>query len=427
MRRVLLVTSSYAPVTIADMHRVRHLAWDLYKLGWDAEILVPGLEFQRPDCFEPESAPLFNPEVECHEVTPRDFKLFSLLNVRSIGWRALRPMADRGAELLRRKSYDLIYISTANFNLFCLGRWWSREFNIPYVLDYHDPWVRDQIDYSTTSNPLKRWLSAKLSGVMESYALKGAAGVVSVSPVYLDELRQRYGNLRCLQADRSAFIPFAAREADLQPTGQSIEPANGKAEIIYVGAGGAIMAKSFSAICAAVAEVRRTEPELVENLKIRLLGTYAFWKDGESKPLQEIAAGFGLADIVEEIPPRITYLKALEYVQRSNGLLLLGVNDKGYVPSKLFTYALSGKPLLACFHAGSPSAQLFQQMPGIGRLLTFGQVDVSPTVDAVTNVRDFLLEVGRGQQFDRKALIKSHLSPAMAKTHVELFERICNE
>lgn len=58
------MTSSYLPVTIADMNRVRHLAWDLQKLGWAAEILVPGLEFQRPDCFKPESISSFNSDYQ---------------------------------------------------------------------------------------------------------------------------------------------------------------------------------------------------------------------------------------------------------------------------------------------------------------------------------------------------------------------------
>ena len=39
MRRVLIVTSSYAPTMIADMQRVRQLAWELPKLDWEVEVL----------------------------------------------------------------------------------------------------------------------------------------------------------------------------------------------------------------------------------------------------------------------------------------------------------------------------------------------------------------------------------------------------
>ena len=42
-RRVLLVTSSYAPTMIADMQRARQLAWQLPEAGWQVEILCPGI------------------------------------------------------------------------------------------------------------------------------------------------------------------------------------------------------------------------------------------------------------------------------------------------------------------------------------------------------------------------------------------------
>ena len=410
---------------MADMHRVRHLAWELPKQGWEVEVLAPNAEFQSSEYQEPGSEPLFNPEVPCHEVAPRDFWFFHLFNMRSIGWRALRPMAIAGVKLLKDHRFDLIYISTANFNLFCLGRWWGRQFNIPYVLDYHDPWVRDRVDYRTTPNRLKRWAAAVLSRWMEPHALKNAAGIVAVSPVYIEELRQRYGALNCLQTSRCEVIPFAASEVDLVATKATADTQTGSIEIVYTGAGGSIMAKSFLTICTALADVRRTDPVLFARLKIHLFGTSPYWREGDGKPLQEIANSCGLADIVREIPPRITYLKAMELVQQSDGLLILGVDDQGYMPSKLFSYLLSGKPLLACFCANSPPVDLFRHMPRLGHLMTFDpQSGVQPSGAAET-MRRFLAEAARREYFERRKLIADYLAPAMAQRHVALFERIC--
>jgi glycosyltransferase involved in cell wall biosynthesis len=426
MKRVLLVTSSYAPTMIADMHRVRHLAWELPKLGWETEVLFPGAQFQRSEYLEPDSLPLFNPATPCHEVAPDDLWFFRPLKIRSIGWRALRPLGAAGDELMKRRRFDLVYISSANFPLFCLGRRWARQFNVPYVLDYHDPWVRDRLNYSTTNHKLKVFVVAKLSRWMERYAIRGAAGIVSVSPVYLEELCRRYGQLECLRPDRCELIPFAAREEDLIAIDSSIESSTAsQSEIVYVGAGGSIMAKSFTAICSALAELRKTEPSVVAPLKIRLFGTYAYWKDGDPKPLQDIATRFGLGDLVEELPPRIGYLKAMELVRRCHGLLILGVDDPGYVPSKLFMYALSGKPLLASFRADAPSVRLIAEKPGLGHLLTFKD-GVSPP-DAVSVVREFVREVRDRRQFDRRTEIADNLALTMARRHVRLFERICSE
>src|SRR5207249_2773993 len=125
-----------------------------------------------------DAAALFNPQTTCHEVAPRVAWLFRQLNMHSVGWRALWPLRSKGRELLRRKSFDIIYITTGNFPLFCLGPSWAKEFDVPYVLDYHDPWIRNGIQYSTTEHTLKLKINRSFSKWMESYAVTHAAGVV---------------------------------------------------------------------------------------------------------------------------------------------------------------------------------------------------------------------------------------------------------
>ena len=55
MPRVLIVTSTYAPAMIADMHRARQLAWELPKLGWQVEILTPDVSYQPASCRDDDS------------------------------------------------------------------------------------------------------------------------------------------------------------------------------------------------------------------------------------------------------------------------------------------------------------------------------------------------------------------------------------
>ena len=410
---------------IADMHRVRHLAWELPRCGWECEVLAPGESFQRPQHLEPESHRLFNPAVPYHAVPPRAAWLFRVLQVRSIGWRAWQPLACAGAALLRQRRFDLVYISTANFNLFCLGRAWARRFGVPYVLDYHDPWVRDRVDYRTNRHPWKLWVNAQLARWLERRALTGAAGVVAVSPVYLEELRRRYGAMPALRPERCAAIPFAGSEVDFSTPQSSAGESDGPLDILYVGAGGAIMAKSFSTICATVARVAADQPQLLAGIKLRLLGTHGDWRPGDPKPLEAIAARHGLGTAIEEAPMRVSYQKANDLIRCSAGLLVLGVDDVAYMPSKLFNFALSGKPLLGCFAAGSPPAQLFAQTPDLGHLLTFGADEPAATTAGLAAVTAFLTEVQARRQFDRRALLEPHLAPAMARRHAALFERVC--
>src|SRR5262245_3538525 len=123
-RRVLLVTSSYAPAITADMHRARHLAWEMPALGWEAEVLYPNSHFQRSDSVEPAWERMFSSKTSRHEVAPRAAWLFRLFGMRSAGWRAFWPLYERGSELLSERRFDLVYITTTHFELFCLGRKW---------------------------------------------------------------------------------------------------------------------------------------------------------------------------------------------------------------------------------------------------------------------------------------------------------------
>jgi len=139
--------------------------------------------------------------------------LLRLLKIRAIGWRAFRPLYRKGLELLKRGHFDLIYISTAQFNLFCLGRLWWRRTGVPYVLDFHDPWVRRD-RYRTTRSSWKRGIDRVLSRFLESFAVHKAAGIVSVSPNYLERLQSRYPNATALQNGRTMVVPFAAVELE---------------------------------------------------------------------------------------------------------------------------------------------------------------------------------------------------------------------
>lgn len=422
-RRVLIVTSAFPPTMLADMHRARILSYELPKAGWGVDILAPSVQFQRSVWVEPDSNSLMPNGVPVHEALPCCGRLFSWLGMHSVGWRAFWPMYRLGCQLLAKQRIDVIYITTAQFSLFCLGRLWARKFKIPYIVDYHDPWVRDQLNYTTTKHWLKLRIGATLSRWMEESVIRSAAGVVSVSPVYVDELRLRYGHAKCLTAERCEVIPFGGSDNDFQAVNPPPAPSNSaQREIVYVGAGGPIMARSFTAFCKSLSAVRQTDPALVATLKIRLFGTYSYWKEGDSKPLQDIASRFGLADVIEEIPPRISYIQAMERVQRSDGLLVLGVDDAGYIPSKLFTYALSSKPLLASFRTDSAARGYFTTMPGLGHLLEFKEETTS--TEAVNTMRSFLDEVKRRKKFDRRQLIAQYLAPGMAQKHAALFNRI---
>jgi hypothetical protein len=162
--------------------------------------------------------------------------------------------------------------------------------------------------------------------------------------------------------------------------------------------------------------------KLCEGIRIELYGTTLGWKPGEARGLADIAAKWGIDDLVREEPGRLSYRRSLELLLQSDGALIFGVEDAGYMPSKLFSYALSGRPLLATLHREGPAFSMFQSIPDLGHALWIGQNDDMPLEEAMNVLETFLHEVVARRIFDRGISITPYLAPAMARRHVELFE-----
>ena len=426
MPRVLLVTNALPPAMLADCQRARMLAYSLAEVGWEVELLAPNVDFQIPIYLDTKATELRPHGILIHEVPPGNDWLLRRIGMRSMAWRALWPLYQQGCIVLLEKKFDLIYISTAQFNFFCLGALWERRLNVPYILDFHDPWFRESSIYQTSARNWKYYVSAKLAKYLERFALKAAAGLVAVSPVYLEQLRGRYPKFRCVQSETSSAIPFGVAERDFDVSkALADQPEVGNPtvlNIVYVGAGRSIMAKSFQRICQGLVRLKQREPDLLNKIRIRLFGTYAYWVPSDPKELQALAEAEGVGECVEELPARIGYVEALALALRADGLLVLGVDDPAYMPSKLFLYAMSGKPLLACMHVDSQVNDYFDHFPEIGSLIHFsGPSETEAAEDA--RLLEFVRQVAVRQEFSRETIRDEFSASTMALRHVELFER----
>jgi hypothetical protein len=161
---------------------------------------------------------------------------------------------------------------------------------------------------------------------------------------------------------------------------------------------------------------------LCEGIRVELFGTMLGWQPSEARHLADIATKWGIDDLVREEPGRLSYRRSLEVLLQSNGVLIFGVEDAGYMPSKLFNYALSGKPLLAIVHREGPAFSIFQNISGLGHALWIGEKDDMPLEEAMNVLETFLREVVARKIFDRGTSIAPYLATAMARRHVELFE-----
>jgi glycosyltransferase involved in cell wall biosynthesis len=426
-KTVLIVTSCYAPAMTADMQRARLLAWELLAFGWDVQVLAPDMNYQHPSVLEPDSEIFFHAGTPVHYVPPLGPALWNLIRSSTIGWRALWPLNMAAKILFSRRCIDLVYISTTQFNLFLLGWWWRIRYGWPYVLDIQDPIYREYPGYYGGTGPgLKRIVNLWLHKHIEALTTGHASGLVSVSFKYIETFRGRYSHLRpeWLQQGRHVVIPFAADERSLLEVkaklGSRAPRRDALRRIVYVGVGGPVMRKSFATFCHAIRMLagRQEIPNIP--FRIELYGTMFGWREGDRNDLLEIARESGVGNLVSEYPGRVTYHRSLELLLEADGALVLGVDDEGYMPSKLYTYALSGKPLLGIFRRSSAAHNAFIDEPRLGHLLSFGSNGVSDDV-GIESVKLFLDEVAAHASFDRRTVVTNHLSVAMAAQHARLF------
>jgi hypothetical protein len=349
------------------------------EFGWEPSVLavdprwVAGPHDSGP-------APALPADVAVHRCSALPARLTRLAGFGSLGPRAWLHLRGAGSQWLRRERFDLVFFSTAQFLTFTLGAGWKRKFGVPFVIDVQDPWRTDYYERPGAPPPpggwkyrFARWQAAHF----EEPAFQPAAGFVSVSENYLEQLRVHYP---WFATKPSVVIPFGVSGADFARVqgDASIAPAfrrePGCAHLVSVGAAGSIMSGSLHALFAALRAFRDEQPALAARLRLHFIGT-SYAPAAQATPtVKPIAEAHGVGDLVIERPARIGYPESLKTMLAADALLLLGSDDPDYTPSKIAPYFLADRPVLAFAPAGSAAEA---RLTG----LNFARVVSLPTAD----------------------------------------------
>jgi hypothetical protein len=369
MKRVLIVSPHFPPVSAADMHRVRMLLPFFEANGWQPEVLAVD-----PDDIAQPLDPLLEaglpPGLKVHRVGIPSRGWSRLPGLGTLGLRCLPALARAGDALLARGDFDLVYFSTTAFEVHVLGPRWRRRHGVPFAMDYQDAWVSDYYrDNPAAPVPGGRWkyrLASALHRQMEPRVLRDCAGITSVSPAYPRQLAQRYPEAMAAMPTLVQGFPGAARDFDRLPhptAGEApFDPADGAVHWVYVGRGGADMQHALRAFFRALRE--GADPALLRVLRLHFIGTsYAAAGTG-ARTVAPIAAEFGLDDIVRESPDRISYTLTLWCLRNAHALIVPGSDDPAYTASKIYPYLLARRPMLAVFHRDSSVVDLVARTGG---------------------------------------------------------------
>ncbi len=376
MRRVLIVSPHFPPVNAPDLQRVRQCLPHLADSGWVAEVLaVDPRDVAAPQ--DPLLCEALPGSVPVHLVRALPLRLCRLLGLGSLGPRARGALRRAGERLLRERRFDLVFFSTTQFIVLTLGAEWKRRFNVPYAVDWQDPWLTDYYERPGAPRPPGGWkyrFVRRQARLHEGPCLQAAAGLVSTSPDYLEQLARRYP---WFGQKPSTVIPFGVEPADFDLAGRAAQPAfarrDGVRHIVYVGAVGPIMRPALELLFAGLNKLLADEPARRACLRLHFIGT-SYAPEGQAAPsVEPLAAEHGVADLVEEQTGRAGHFTALKTMLSADALLLLGSADEGYAPSKIATLAFCGKPVLALIPGGGQLEQTLQRL-GFARIARFAQV-----------------------------------------------------
>jgi hypothetical protein len=300
-------------------------------------------------------------------------------------------LARVGADIIRRERPDLVFFSTTSFLLFPLGRLWRAMFGVPYVLDYQDPWLNDYSGeqtglYATRKYRVTQWLA----GVLEPLTLRRVAGIVAVSPAYIESLRKRY---RWLDGRPSLVLPFGGAERDFELAKASLagwknpiyDPADGNIHVVYAGRGGSDMGPALRALFTAFRRAIDADAKF-RRVRFHFVGT-SYAADRAEQTVEPIARECGVESFVEERTDRFPYIDTLRLLCSADALLIVGSDDRGYNASKLYPTLLAGRPLMAILHEESPATAILREKSGVW-LSTFRSSDDATVVDALTTQLD---------------------------------------
>lgn len=242
---------------------------------------------------------------------------------RQAGW---RPFALNAAqELFESWTPDLVYATCPPHSVAPIAREVAALAKAPFVVEFRDRWALD----AYSNHP--EWRQ-KLDRRQEASTLADAAGIVTVSPLWADIYKTRYG------AERIAIAMNGFDPVDY-PVEMDVAPAlcKDRIELLFAGAlypGRRDPRTIFEAIALLGDDAKRVQ--------VTMLGK-------DLGPATAMAKEAGIADCLKILPPE-PHAAIVKRQYAADALLMLQWNDArdaGTVPGKLFECIGARRPIIA--------------------------------------------------------------------------------
>ena len=363
-------------------------------------------------------------DIEVHRIKAWPEHLTRKVGVGSLSLRSYYHFKKAGSKLLRERRFDLVFFSTTLFHVCALGRYWQKKFSVPFVIDMQDPWRNDFfLSKPKQQRPPKFWLSHTINKKMEAYTMPHAAGLMSVSQAYIDNLKSRYEQL---QNKPSLLLPFGVSAQDFHLVKKkNISPqvlAGNKINVLYMGA----INKFFLPLIKAFFIAFKNEVQNKDDYHFYFIGTnYA--PSINKKPVEKIARDLKLEHLITEVPQRIPYFSALSTLMHADILFIPASSDADYNASKVYNNIFSGKPIFSIFNEKSLVKEAINETAS-GIVVSVSELDTQE--ELVRKIQaampDFQqLHLNKGQL--KEDSLKKYLAHTMAEQQVRFFDKVVSQ
>lgn len=351
----MIIYPHWPPSNLAGVHRPRLIANFLHEFSWKPIVLtVNERHYEEPLDYDINQTVRKEVEVIKADAWP----VISLFGKRILGDIAIRSFYSlyrKALAIIRTSKIDFIWIPIPSWYTALLGRLLYQKTQIPYGIDYIDPWVSKLSPYDKIGS--RAWISNQIAKILEPYAVKNASLITGVSTAYyLDVLARNFTS----RPIKHVGMPYGFDPGDHQielagldcpwPEDGSVEP--------YVYAG-AFLPQShlfISSFCKAL-QVLEARGQLSPKVHFYFFGT-GFYR---GKTIAEYASEAGLSARITEYQQRLPFLHIQHYLRKCKGLLIIGSTEKHYTASKTFQCLITKNPIWAVFHRESSAALFLQE------------------------------------------------------------------
>ncbi|MCP4351387.1 MAG: glycosyltransferase family 4 protein [Desulfobacterales bacterium] len=425
MKTVVIVAPQFAPCSYPPAIRVRFFTNHLKEFGWYPIVLSVEPEYMEepPDW---EFTRMIPDDLEIIRVKTLPQKLTRKIGIGDLGIRCFPYMLRELKQLCSKRHIDMLFIPGPPWHTFLLGPEIKRQFNIPFVIDYIDPWVSSW----GQGEPLwkKAFWYRQMAIWLEPYAVRHADHITSVSEGTNNGVRSRYS---FIQPGQFTEIPYGGEPKDFEHLRRHPRPNpfwnknDGKFHLSYVGA---MLPKAYGtlkAIFSALLLIHKRHPDLYESVRFHFFGT-TYAPNPKEGLVMPVAREMGLSDIVSEHPKRVPYLDAANILCKSDAIFAMGTSEPHYTASKIFPCILAKKPLLAVYHEASSVVEILLKT-GVGKLVTYSET--APVETQVKTIYEALISLIKASKHNifpsDSSLFDEFTARTMTRKLTESFEKVC--